>query len=370
MRSRIHSVDAMRIVAVALVVIIHTNPFEGVGASGNAVNFLLETTARVAVPFFFLASGYFFARQALNRDPLAYFRSRARSLAELYAFGIALTLPVYLAGTALEAVTAGDSVTRSVGRRLAEGLSPVDLLYYGTSVSEILWFIPALAVALGLVAGFAALGRSHLALPVALALHAVGLLGPEYAGLVDLPVDVRDGLFFGFFYVSVGHVIAARGWRGGSGRPGTLLAATVAFGVLHAAERYAMGYVFGDASVAAEVYAPSFTLGTAAFAVSLFLFLLSRPDLGASTRLPAWGSYAVGIYVAHPPVLAILDRVGSRALVGGTPLAETLGWHLAYAPATFLVALAVYLAAHRLGVIEIGGSHLPRPPRWLRRFSP
>ncbi|EMA62475.1 acyltransferase family protein [Halorubrum lipolyticum] len=370
MGSRIHSVDAMRIVAVALVVVIHTNPFEGVGASGNAVNFLLETTARVAVPFFFLASGYFFARKTLDRDPLAYFRSRARSLAELYAFGIALTLPVFLAGTALEAAAAGESVTRSVGGRLVESASPVDLLYYGTSVSEILWFIPALAVGLGLVAGFAALGRSDLVLPVAFALHAVGLLGPEYAGLVDLPVDVRDGLFFGFFYVSVGHAIAARGWRGGSGRSGTLLAATVGFGILHVVERYAVGYALGGASVATGVYAPSFTVGTAAFAVSLFLYLLSRPGLGASTHLPAWGSYAVGVYVAHPPVLAILDRIGDQALVGGTPLAETLGWHLAYAPATFLVALGVYLAAHRLGVIEIGGSHLPRLPRRLRRSPP
>lgn len=370
MGSRIHSVDAMRTVAVALVVVIHTNPFEGLGASGNAVNFVLETTARVAVPFFFLTSGYFFARKTLDGDPAAYFRSRARSLAELYAFGITLALPVFLAGTAVEAAAAGESVTRGVGGRLAESLSPVDLLYYGTSVSEILWFLPALAVGLGLVAGLAALGRSDLALPVALALHAVGLLGPEYAGVVSLPVDVRDGLFFGFFYVSVGHAVAARGWRGGSGRSGPLLAATVAFGLLHVAERYAMGYALGDASIAAGVYAPSFTVGTAAFAVSLFLFLLSRPGLGASTRLPAWGSYAVGVYVAHPPVLAALELVGERTLVGGAPLAETVVWHLAFAPATFLVALGAYLTADRLGVVEIGGSHLPRPPDLGRLSRP
>lgn len=359
----------MRIVAVALVVVIHTNPFQGLGASGNAVNFVLETTARVAVPFFFLTSGYFFARKTRDGDPAAYFRSRARSLAELYAFGIALALPVFLAGTAVEASLAGESALRSVRGRLVESLSPVDLLYYGTSVSEILWFLPALVVALGLVAGFAAAGRTELALPTAVAVHAVGLAGPEYAGVIALPVDVRDGLFFGFFFVSAGYAIAARGWRGGTGRSGPLLAATVASGALHVVERYAMGYAVTDTSLAAGVYAPSFTVGTAAFAVALFLFLLSRPDLGASTRIPAYGRYAVGVYVAHPPVLAVLEQVGGRASVGGTTLAETVGWHLAYAPATFVGALAVYLTAHRLGVIEIGGSHLPRLPRRSRRSS-
>ncbi|EMA69510.1 acyltransferase 3 [Halorubrum aidingense JCM 13560] len=366
MGSRIHSVDAMRIVAVALVVIIHTNPFEGVGATGNAVNFVLETVARVAVPFFFLASGYFFGLKTRDADPIAYFRARARSLTGLYVFGIVVALPPFLAGTAVEASVAGESPARSVGWRIVESLSPVDLLYYGTSVSEILWYVPALFVALALVAGFAAAGRPELALPVAVGFHVLALLGPEYAGIVDLPFDVRDGLFFGFFYVSAGHAIAARGWRGGSGRSGALLAATVAFGLFHVAERYAMGYVLGDASIATGVYAPSFTVGTAGFAVSLFLFLLSRPGLGASTPLPAWGSYAVGVYVVHPPVLAVLGQLADRIPVGGSPLAETVGWHLAFTPATFLGALGVYLAVHRLGVIEVGGSHFPRLPRRSR----
>ncbi|MDZ5812918.1 acyltransferase [Halorubrum sp. AD140] len=370
MGSRIHSVDAMRIVAVALVVVIHTNPFEGLGASGNALNFALESTARVAVPFFFLASGYFFGLKTLDADPIAYFRARARSLTGLYVFGIVVALPAFLSGTAVEASVAGESASRSVGRRIAEILSPVDLLYYGTSVSEILWFVPALFVALALVAGFAAAGRERLAFPVALALHALALLGPEYASLVDLPFDVRDGLFFGFFYVSAGFAVAERGWRAGDGRSRVLLAAAVAFGALHVAERYAMGYALGGASVADGVYAPSFTLATAPFAVALFLFLLSRPSLGASTPLPDWGGYAVGVYVVHPPVLAALEEIAGGLAVNGTPIAETLGWHLAFTPATFLLALVAYLAAHRLGVIEIGGSHFPRPPDLARVTRP
>lgn len=359
----------MRTVAVALVVVIHTNPFEGVGAFGNAFNFALESTARVAVPFFFLASGYFFARKTLDADPVGYFRVRAQALTGLYAFGIVVALPAFLAGTAVEASIAGDSVVGSVSWRLVESLSPVELLYYGTSVSEILWFVPALFVSLALVAGFAATGLGRLAFPVALAFHVIALLGPEYAGVIHLPFDVRDGLFFGFFYVSAGYAVARRGWRAGDGRSRDLFAAAVAFGALHVAERYAMGYVLSDASVATEVYAPSFSVATAPFAVALFLYLLSRPSLGASTPLPDWGAYAVGVYVVHPPVLATLEQVADGLVVGGTPLAETVGWHLAFTPATFLLALGAYLAAHRLGVIEIGGSHVPRTPDLSRLTS-
>jgi len=55
MADRIYSIDAMRIVAMVFIVMIHTDPFVGLSATGNMATFVIKTTARFAVPFFFMS---------------------------------------------------------------------------------------------------------------------------------------------------------------------------------------------------------------------------------------------------------------------------------------------------------------------------
>ncbi|NKE37370.1 acyltransferase [Natronococcus sp. JC468] len=359
MTGRIYSIDAMRMVAMAFVVTIHTDLFRGVGAYGTPINFVIDSTARFAVPFFFLAAGYFFAHKTADGDPVAYFKTRAVRIGSIYAFGLALAAPVFLAGAVVREAATGGAVASVAVERLVAFASPLELLYYGNSVSVILWFLPALLFSLGLVCAFARLDAAEYLLPVSLALHVVGLLGSSYTMFVDVPLEVRDALFFGFFYTSVGYVVASRDWQPIAERSRRYLGATLLFGALHLAERYALGYASTGASITEEVYVASYTVGTALFAISLFVFLLSRPNLGRSTPLPSWGTYAVGVYVAHPAVLFVLERTAEALEFAGYDVEGTLLWHLVLTPATFFGALFVYLAAHRVGAIEIGGIHLP-----------
>jgi len=369
MGDRIHSVDAMRVVAVAFVVLIHTDPFQGLGTAGNAVNFGIKTTARFAVPFFFVTSGYFFALKAADRDPRAYLTRRTATLASLYVFGLFLAAPAFLGGRLASDAAAGRPLTDAVLTALAEFLDPIELLYYGTSVSEILWFLPALGVALALVATFTAAGRAELLLPAALCLHVVGLLGTSYTMLVDVPFEVRDGLFFGFFYVSLGHAIGRRGWTPARSRGPTLLGLVGCFAVLQLVEFYLLGYPLRGEPFGSYVFPPSYGVATVFLTLSVFLFLLSRPDLGADTPLPSWGVYAVGIYVVHPAVLAAVRGFRDALASAGHEVGAAVFWHLGATPATLLGALALYRLAHRLRIVEIGGSHFPGAPLWASRRS-
>ena len=113
------------------------------------------------------------------------------------------------------------------------------------------------------------------------------------------------------------------------------------------------------------VYAPSYGITTALFTVSLFMFLLSRPKLGGDTPLPRWGKYAVGIYVVHPGVFALI-RAGRDVLESmGYNIDQLIVWHLLLTPTLFVASWLVYIAAHKLRLIEIGGTHLPGRP-WIR----
>ena len=60
MRSKSPALDRFRIVAAVLVAAIHTSPLATYTADGDF--FLTRVLARLAVPFFFLVTGYFLAR--------------------------------------------------------------------------------------------------------------------------------------------------------------------------------------------------------------------------------------------------------------------------------------------------------------------
>ncbi len=366
MPQRIYSIDSMRIIAMVFVVSIHTDPFEGVGVYGNIVNFLIDTSARFAVPFFFMVSGYFFALKIIQNDPGAYFVERVTSISSIYVFGLFLSFPVFLTEAVVRAGIENRDVVNSATVKLAEFVAPIDLIYYGNSISEILWFLPALLFSFLLIYLFIRAEKTKYLLPVAIGLHSIGLLGASYTMFVDVPFEIRDALFFGFFYTSLGYYISSHDWQPDTERSVLYLGATVLFGALHLGERYVLGYALTEQTVTQSVYSPSYTIGTALLTVSLFLFLLSRPGLGKSTPLPSWGNYAVGVYVTHPPVLFVLQKTSEALGAVGYEISNTIVWHFVLTPATFFGALLVYVGAHKLGVVKIGGTHLPN----LRRIQP
>ena len=82
--------DWFRVLCAVLVVEIHTQPLEKIFPVGDLV--LTRMIARIAVPFFFLVSGYFL-REKLERGRL---ERTVRKLGLLYLGAVALYLPLNL----------------------------------------------------------------------------------------------------------------------------------------------------------------------------------------------------------------------------------------------------------------------------------
>ena len=200
--------DWFRLIAAVLVVTIHTSPLLDI--SGTADFVLTRILARTAVPFFFMASGFFLFPKTEDGGPrpgrLAPFLKKT---ALLYLAAIIFYLPVN--------IYAG---TWENWRHLPRLLS--DIVFNGTFYH--LWYLPAALIGAALVWLLLKKMKPGHALAVCFVLYAVGLLGDSYYGLAEqVPVlgavygalfsvfdYTRNGLFFAPVFFVMGALIARR----------------------------------------------------------------------------------------------------------------------------------------------------------------
>ena len=181
--SRIESWDAFKWLAAFLVVAVHTSPLESIWPYGDFL--LTRIIARLAVPFFFMLTGYFTVQV----------KKTEKKLLLLYLGVTCLYLPVqiykYMGG---ETFTAG---------RILK-----DIFFDGTFYH--LWYLPACMLGLALMTLFLKCGKEN-AVAISILLYVIGLLGDSYFGLVRLsPVlsKVYDGMFTCFSYTRNGIFMA------------------------------------------------------------------------------------------------------------------------------------------------------------------
>ena len=181
--SRIESWDAFKWLAAFLVVAIHTSPLESIWPYGDFL--LTRIIARLAVPFFFMLTGYFTVQV----------KKTEKKLLLLYLGVTCLYLPVqiykYMGGE-----------TFNAGRILK------DIFFDGTFYH--LWHLPACMLGLALMTLLLKCGKEN-AMAISILLYVIGLLGDSYFGLVRLsPVlsKVYDGMFTCFSYTRNGIFMA------------------------------------------------------------------------------------------------------------------------------------------------------------------
>lgn len=198
-------IDLFRIIAAVLVVVIHTSPFE---IFGDTVDFLsARVAARIAVPFFFMTSGFFLERGIRSRqERLLEF---TRAVIRLYLIAMVLYVPLNL--------YMGYFKQRTILTVLVK-----DILFDGTFYH--LWYFPA-AIVGSWIAGLLIrkLGRRK-ALFITLLLYMIGLFGDSYYGLAAKIPSVkmiyenlftisdytRNGLFFAPVFFVLGALSAEK----------------------------------------------------------------------------------------------------------------------------------------------------------------
>ncbi len=290
---RNQGIDTFRVLAILAVLAIHTEPFQEPQFQGTAWAFLGELIpllCRFAVPFFFVASGYFVGLKLLKSppDPRAPLRQAWKCLTLFLVWSaIYILLLPLLVGIKNRSLGAMEHSLGAVLRPLAA--QPWKALLEGGT--EMLWFLMALAIAQFLV--FLLAGRMRALMGLAILLFLICLLGGSYANLpvgFRLPFMTRDGPFAATLFVALGVWLARRpppGWK-------VAIVLTVGGLALTLIEAAALKQVYDFPPRWHE-----FLIGTVPLAVGLFLIALNSPALGDRTPLPAWGRYTLGVYAIH-----------------------------------------------------------------------
>ena len=178
---------------------IHTGLLLDINETANFV--LVQIIARIAVPLFFIISGYlFFAKLDNEREWNDYANVTALKhyvfrLGKLYLIWSIFYLPfnyLLVRGDGLHAMT--------FLRYLRDFFFPGS--YYH------LWFLPALMVAVCAVYVLRRYVSLTTTIIISALLYLIGMLGNVYPQMIQLFVTTRNGIFFGMLFISLGAYFA------------------------------------------------------------------------------------------------------------------------------------------------------------------
>ena len=332
MAARNYSIDAFRVIANVAVIVIHTAPFlavvfpPGVRLCGE----MLNQSARFAVPFFFLAAGYFFAVSVGNgAAPLPLALKLVRRLGGFFLFwsSVYVLLPIGQYAKDPE-LGYGHAVQVLAGRVVS-----LHFLINGTEIH--LWFLPALGCSLLLLGAACQLGLERALLLLGAAMYLFGLITGAYATTPlgwDLGLNPRNGPIYGTVFVVSGYLMQRWGVRTTVQRAVTLLATGA---VLRLTE---LSWICGKYGRPPSQI--DYVLGTYPFSIGIFMLLLSTTGLGDVRGMRRLSRYSAGVYCAH---ILMVNAVKVAVPVLGDPL-----WEIARPPVVFVLTFALVMGLARV----------------------
>ncbi|MEF9967171.1 MAG: acyltransferase [Longicatena sp.] len=215
-RKKYYAIDIAKFMSAFFVICIHTGPLLDISREANFV--LVQILSRIAVPLFFIISGFlFFQKIDLHRvwndyDNIVILKHYLFRLFKIYCIWTILYLPfTYLLWQA------GDGITMTSILHYVRDFFLTGSFYH-------LWFLPALMLSVSLTYFLVAKLNVKKAFWIALLLYIIGMFGNVYPNLVEnIPVvntvfkaylslfsTTRNGIFFGPVFVAMGAIFAIR----------------------------------------------------------------------------------------------------------------------------------------------------------------
>jgi surface polysaccharide O-acyltransferase-like enzyme len=326
---RIYSIDFIKCFAIFAVVVLHIFPLDGFTGY-----FIIDNIARFAVPFFFAASGYFFAQKMIQKEAsIAYLKRYVIKLSKLYF----VWLIFYTFYDVFLIILKETKVKESLIKYFDQ-FTLLNLFYYGKGTSGYqLWFLTALIWSAIIVYFFCRIGKVNLLFAVSLILNVIGLFGQAYTMFFEMPINnTRDALFFGLFYTTLGVVFAVntkfKKLRKISGI--TYLGLAMICTLIQVMEGYLLDKVLNGSH-------GEYFLSTILVTAFLFFFALNNKHVGKGLWITKVGGNALGIYIIHVFFLDLINNVLAYADLKQV-LSENLIWNVFYTLFIFTISYYTY----------------------------
>lgn len=197
-------IDIFRIIAAFLVVAIHVSPLSDISATADFL--FTRIICRVAVPFFFMTTGFFlFSGGEIKAEKV---KRSLKKTSIIYLISILLYLPINIYAGFFKADDLPLHIFHS-------------LVFDGTM--NHLWYLPAAILGIALTSLLIKKLGIKKALIIASVLYIIGLFGDSYYGLIkDIPiisdiyeaifkvtVNTRNGPFFAPLFLTLGALASA-----------------------------------------------------------------------------------------------------------------------------------------------------------------
>jgi surface polysaccharide O-acyltransferase-like enzyme len=315
---------------------VHTKPFLAPTFDPGVLLFgaLLSQSIRVAVPFFFMAAGYFFA-VSLSRGAIA--MPHAAKLIRRLALFLLFWSAVYIVVPIDVLFQAPGVGYWSAVRGMIHASRTIGFVLEGSKYH--LWFLPALISALALLAVAVRLRLERSLIVFAVGLYLLGLIGGAYKSTpigLDLGVNTRDGPFYGTIFVVSGFMIHRWNLKATLRQALGLVALGVA---LRAVE---LLWVSGKYN--ADLSEIDYLVGTYPFSIGIFMLLLNAKRLGEIKWLVWLSRYSAGFYCAHMLIVELL--AGAPAMFGRP------WWEIARPFIGFVLTFALVISLGRIRILR------------------
>ncbi len=279
-QQKIKSIESLRIIASFFVVMLHYFPFEGI------VKHVVDETARFAVPFFFVSSGYFVGKKLQEK---AEFSSIYKTLKRLVILFIAWQFIYFLNPIRIDIHEFG--LIEAYNRKFEQ-------VFYGNIEDKLfdafgfhLWFLSSLFFSLIIIYIIKPKHYKTLFIIASLS-YLIGVLAKSYAATpigIALNINTRNFIFFSLLPVFLG--VYSGFYKLQFTMRQSVLMALVGF-VGHYLEAYVLRTYFNI-----DIMDYGFT--TFLMGYGLFCIALNEPAILQHEYLVGAGQYSLGIYCIH-----------------------------------------------------------------------
>lgn len=284
---RNNGLDELRLYAAILVCLQHT--LDGIGISGYIL-----VLSRIAVPIFFLISGFYFSAE---RDKVF------KQIKKLMIIAIEMTLLYFAADFIMNLSDLGGYFCRTFTINNVLNL----LMFNDPFIADHAWYIFAAMYSSAILYCLAKTKHVYSLDIIIVFLLSVLLIFGKYSIIIlnkHIPSYVtRSWLCVGVPFMAIGY--RYREWFLKS-KTKVNLACCMLFSLLTILEW--MGLKASGQGASREFY-----LGTILTAVFVFAFFLKKKNSKVSTKVAAWGrEYSLTVYVIHPLFIRIYNIISAR----------------------------------------------------------